>query len=673
MTSLAQSSAVGDAVAKSSAQPQQSFSDSLFTASKAYSENDSVNDGNTKTARRQKSASEDEQTAGVVHRDDAAQSSNLPLQMVQPAQVIPAQQSQVTTPDAVLSPLSFAGAVTTASTSSELPAQLAGVDSNIIQSGVDPSQAASIQSGSETQNIEAAGTSSNAIPNIAQSEAANTVRVVVPSTDSSSLPEANPAPVFHADLSTYANAIFALKASDYSAPKVAPSTAGTDQTLPATDLGVSGETANQSVPPIQPGGGLAGTAHVTLSSFNSVPVANQTVTNAAGGKDVSTDTTSDAAKLEQLVQAATDQAGSQAYSQQDAPVVVQSQSTNSADAAKLKQIVQAAINRAGSQTYSQQDVPAVVQSQSANSAQVQSGTLPDANLSTIQQGGGLAGKVHATVSSLNSVSVANQSVAHAANGKDQSSDATSGTAGLNQHAQFAIDKEKSTSGSGQDAPVGGHSQNGASSQEQSATPSQTISATNSIMAILPAQNTSTASPAQSGSIHAGVTASAAKLPEAASFASPAVTQTSPVINTAKLIQSIGQSEMRVGMRSSEFGNISISTTASKDSILARISLDHGELAKALAAQLPEMQARLGGNRQMDVRIDMSGAATGQGTGSSGTMSSGTSDQSSSGKQQSAYAASSYSDNSAVERPLFPVGVGPTTGDGSLNARLDIRV
>jgi tRNA/tmRNA/rRNA uracil-C5-methylase (TrmA/RlmC/RlmD family) len=148
-------------------------------------------------------------------------------------------------------------------------------------------------------------------------------------------------------------------------------------------------------------------------------------------------------------------------------------------------------------------------------------------------------------------------------------------------------------------------------------------------------------------MQAGVTASASKLPNAATFAPVAVAQSAPVINTAKLIQSIGQSEMRVGMRSNEFGNISISTTANKDMISAQISLDHSELAKALASHLPEMQAKLGGTQPMDVRIDMNGASTGQGAGTSGNMSNGGSDQSNTNKQQSAYTASSYSGNSVT--------------------------
>jgi hypothetical protein len=339
------------------------------------------------------------------------------------------------------------------------------------------------------------------------------------------------------------------------------------------------------------------------------------------------------------------------------------------ETAKPKQLLQIAANRVGSQTYSQQNSTTGDESQSAVTAQKHNGNLPDSNISTIQASGVLAGTVHATVPSFNSAPVVNQSVARAANGKIESTDSTS-AAGLN---QFATDYVKPQSGSGQDAPAGDQSQNGASSHEQSTTPSQTNLATNSVVAILPAQNASTLSLVQSAPLHTGVTASVAKNSDAAAFASPTVTQASPVINTAKLIQSMGQSEMRVGMRSSEFGNISISTTVNKDTVLARISLDHGDLAKALAAQLPEMQARLGGNRPMDVRIDMSGTATGQGTGTSGNMSGGTSDQSSAGKQQSVYPASSYSDNRAVERQLYPVAAAAAAGSGSLNARLDIRV
>jgi hypothetical protein len=146
----------------------------------------------------------------------------------------------------------------------------------------------------------------------------------------------------------------------------------------------------------------------------------------------------------------------------------------------------------------------------------------------------------------------------------------------------------------------------------------------------------------------------------------------PVINTAKLIQSMGQSEMRVGMRSTEFGNISISTSSTRDLISAQISLDHGELARTLAAHLPEIQARLGGNQPADVRIDMNGASAGQ-TGTAGGMYNGSADQSRGGRHQVGNADSSSSGNRLDGQQLSPVASATATSGGGVSARLDIRV
>jgi hypothetical protein len=159
--------------------------------------------------------------------------------------------------------------------------------------------------------------------------------------------------------------------------------------------------------------------------------------------------------------------------------------------------------------------------------------------------------------------------------------------------------------------------------------------------------------------------------------STAASQTLPVINSARLIQSMGQTEMRVGMRSSEFGSISISTSATRDLISAQISVDHGELAKTLAAHLPEMQARLGSNQAMDVRIDMNGTATGTGTGQgAGTfsnMQNSSSDNSQGNRQQGGNTASTDSGNGTFQREFVPAVAAPIAGDSMLSSRLDIRV
>jgi hypothetical protein len=147
----------------------------------------------------------------------------------------------------------------------------------------------------------------------------------------------------------------------------------------------------------------------------------------------------------------------------------------------------------------------------------------------------------------------------------------------------------------------------------------------------------------------------------------------PVINTAKLIQSMGQSEMRVGMRSNDFGNISISTSATRDLISAQISLEHGELARTLAVHLPEMQARLGGSQAVDVRIDMNGQATGHGAGTSPGTSSGSADGSRADRQQKGGATSSQPGAGFTGQGNSIAAAGLPLGDGRPDVRLDIRV
>ena len=55
-----------------------------------------------------------------------------------------------------------------------------------------------------------------------------------------------------------------------------------------------------------------------------------------------------------------------------------------------------------------------------------------------------------------------------------------------------------------------------------------------------------------------------------------------VINSAKLIQAMGQTEMRVGLHTTDFGDISIRTSGSQQQMSAQISLDHSELSQTIA-------------------------------------------------------------------------------------------
>jgi hypothetical protein len=76
------------------------------------------------------------------------------------------------------------------------------------------------------------------------------------------------------------------------------------------------------------------------------------------------------------------------------------------------------------------------------------------------------------------------------------------------------------------------------------------------------------------------------------------------ISTARLIQSMSESEMRVGMHSAEFGDISIRTSVSQQQLMAQISVDHGELGSAIAAHLPSLTSKLGSEFGLHASIEV---------------------------------------------------------------------
>lgn len=691
MNLLTPSGSSGVIASKTSDQPQQPFIESLFAVSKAYSETDSANDGNTKTEHRPKSASEDKEAADADRSDNAVQSSILSRQTVQPQQVIPAQQTQTNTPESALLSLSFGQAATTSSASAEATVPLAGAAIQDSKApGISRSETGNKVSGSHADEDQdpAPTAPPSDLSSSALTAATNSVLNTIPNRIQ-----------FEAAVSVLPLENSASTVTSQTVDQTISSTTRANPSLYAAYLNVSGGTANEPGSAIQQQSQLPGTVHDSVLSFDTTSAAKQPVASVNNGRDGSKDATSNTAEPKQPVQFPTDDAGLQTSAQQNSPVVDQSQSMTtwqqqSATLAQSDAVVDSAtpvlpaqntsVDAAASaaktvlastvrDSLSGQAIPARLATDQTLPATgfLASGGAANSFVPPIQAGSEMPGAVHANVSSINTTPVAKQSVVSVASGKDQSMDSNSSAADLKQHVQLAAGHAGSETPTQQDASTRDQSQGGSTSQQQGATLPQMNAATNSVVAVLPAQNASPAFTSQGASMHAGATSATAKLPDAA--ASATATQATPVINTAKLIQSIGQSEMRVGMRSNEFGNISISTTSSKDVISAQISLEHGELAKALAAQLPEMQARLGGNQSMDVRIDMNGASMGHGTGTSGSMSNDASGQSSANKQQSAYTASSYPDNGVVEGRLFPVAAARTTGNGSLNARLDIRV
>ncbi len=157
----------------------------------------------------------------------------------------------------------------------------------------------------------------------------------------------------------------------------------------------------------------------------------------------------------------------------------------------------------------------------------------------------------------------------------------------------------------------------------------------------------------------------------------AETPASSGATSAQLIQSAGQSEMRLGMHSAEFGSISISTSVSHQAISAQISLDHPELGRALAVHLPAIEEKLGTAYGLHTRIEVrDGGAASQPAANAGQ---GGGNQESTGgarggQGRSGSASSPLSEGTAVK----DVSTIPTANGASLAApaertRLDIRI
>lgn len=89
---------------------------------------------------------------------------------------------------------------------------------------------------------------------------------------------------------------------------------------------------------------------------------------------------------------------------------------------------------------------------------------------------------------------------------------------------------------------------------------------------------------------------------------PADAASTSRIDTARVMQSMSQSEMRVGMHSAEFGEISIRTSVTPQQMMAQISVDHGDLGKAISAHIPAMEQKLGGETGLRALVEVNQGA-----------------------------------------------------------------
>ncbi len=110
----------------------------------------------------------------------------------------------------------------------------------------------------------------------------------------------------------------------------------------------------------------------------------------------------------------------------------------------------------------------------------------------------------------------------------------------------------------------------------------------------------------------GTTETDARVQAAASYANS-------LLHSARLVERVGQSELRVGIQAGEFGNVDIRTSMVRNQFTAQISVERGELGKVLASELPSLQNKLSEQRLPGANIILqnhsSGGSAGFGQGS----------------------------------------------------------
>ena len=144
----------------------------------------------------------------------------------------------------------------------------------------------------------------------------------------------------------------------------------------------------------------------------------------------------------------------------------------------------------------------------------------------------------------------------------------------------------------------------------------------------------------------------------------AIAMHAPAINSAKLIQKMNESEMRVGMQTAEFGSISVRTSMVHEQLAAQISFDHAELGRAMSQHLASMQTRLGEEYGLNARIEIRDA---------GTSYTSDADRGSRGGQQESSPRGSFQGFQAGTVMTTGSSVAPLSSISNDSARLDIRI
>ena len=137
--------------------------------------------------------------------------------------------------------------------------------------------------------------------------------------------------------------------------------------------------------------------------------------------------------------------------------------------------------------------------------------------------------------------------------------------------------------------------------------------------------------------------------EAAASSPTENAQSAPVvIQSAHVLERMGQSDMRVGLNSSNFGSIELHASVNQDRVGASIATSHTELRAAMLAEMPSLERAIA---QHQLRLDSLNVNSGPGGQNSGAF--GGNPSGSQSGTQSAAGISELSDDSAAQEISLP--------------------
>ncbi len=135
-----------------------------------------------------------------------------------------------------------------------------------------------------------------------------------------------------------------------------------------------------------------------------------------------------------------------------------------------------------------------------------------------------------------------------------------------------------------------------------------------------------------------------------------------VIQSARVLERMGQSEMRLGLNSNTFGSIELHTSVNQDRVGACIATSHTDLRAAMMAEMPSLERAIA---QHQLKLDNLNLDARTGTQQNGGGASGNQPGSSRSSTQSADKTSEFSDDTAVEQTA-PLRAWAASDSGGLN-------